>query len=375
MIRRSIAFGLIAVTLIAALLYSQRRSGPLIVSGFLEADEIRMGSRVGGRVARVLVDEGQAVAAGDLLLELEPFDLKQRRAEAEATWQQRTAAYERLKAGYRDEEIAQAKARNDQAQANLLMLQNGPRQQEIEAARAELDREIAELDLAEENYARISKLSEQGVATQEAMDRATKERRAATQRVTARREQLELLQEGTRSEELAMASARVDESEQAWQLMKDGYRKEEIAEARSAAQAAQSALAAMDKQLEELQVRTPTTGSIEAVELRPGDLVSANAPVISMIDHTRLWVRAYVPENHLDIALGQQFPITVDSFPGESFVGEVTFISQQAEFTPRNIQTPEERSKQVFRIKVMLVEGRERLRPGMAADVWLEGQP
>ena len=91
-----------------------------------------------------------------------------------------------------------------------------------------------------------------------------------------------------------------------------------------------------------------------------------------MIDHRRLWVRAYVPQNRLDVQLGQACYVTVDSYPDERFAAEITYIAQQAEFTPSNVQTPEERSKQVFRIKVTLREGLDRLRAGMAADVWLE---
>jgi multidrug resistance efflux pump len=106
--------------------------------------------------------------------------------------------------------------------------------------------------------------------------------------------------------------------------------------------------------------------------LQPGDLVFANAPAVSLIDMQRVWVRAYVPEDRLDLALGDRLPVTVDSYPGKRFTGEITFISRQAEFTPSNVQTPEERSKQVFRVKVTLVDGLDQLRPGMAADVWLE---
>jgi multidrug resistance efflux pump len=369
------AFVLVAAALIAGLWFSQQQTGPLQVSGFVEADEIRLGSRVGGRVQKVHVEEGQSVAAGDVLVELEPFDLIQRRAEAEAFWKQRTTAHEKLVAGYRIEEVAQAKARAEQAAANLLMLENGPREQELATARAELNLAISELDLAEVTYGRTAALKQTGAATQDAMDQATKERRIASERVTARREQLELLEEGTRHEEIAMAQARVREVEQAWQMMKNGYRQQDIAEAYSAMQAAESALAAIDKQLEELTVRAPTSGAIEAIELQPGDLVSANAPVISLVDTSRLWVRAYVPEDQLGISLGQRLKVTVDSYPNEEFDGEITFIARQAEFAPGNVQTPEERSKQVFRIKVTLQDGHERLRPGMAADVWLEGAP
>jgi multidrug resistance efflux pump len=110
---------------------------------------------------------------------------------------------------------------------------------------------------------------------------------------------------------------------------------------------------------------------VEALELRPGDLTAPGAPVLSLRDTSRMWVRAYVPENRLDIRLHQEMTVTVDSFPGQPFRGAVTFIAPEAEFTPANVQTPEERSKQVFRIKVTLREGLEQLRPGMAADVWL----
>ena len=101
-------------------------------------------------------------------------------------------------------------------------------------------------------------------------------------------------------------------------------------------------------------------------------MAAANAPALSLMDLGNLWVRAYVPENHLNLQNGQKLSVTVDSFPGRKFAGHVSFVARQAEFTPNNVQTPEERSKQVFRVKVTLDEGLDVLRPGMAADVWLE---
>ena len=101
-------------------------------------------------------------------------------------------------------------------------------------------------------------------------------------------------------------------------------------------------------------------------------MVAAGAPVLSMIDHRHLWVRAYVPQNRIALQVGQRLRVTVDSLPHQEFIGTVTFIARQAEFTPSNIQTPEERAKQVFRIKVALEKGGESIRPGMTADVWLD---
>jgi multidrug resistance efflux pump len=165
----------------------------------------------------------------------------------------------------------------------------------------------------------------------------------------------------------------MEEARQAWELMKAGPRSEEIAQAQAARDAAQAAVAVLDRQAEELVIRAPTAAVVEALDLRPGDLVSANAPILSLVDHQRLWVRAYVPANRLNFQLGHRVIVTLDSFPNDQFPAEVTFISQQGEFTPSNVQTPEERTKQVFRIKVMLVERAKELRPGMIADVWLEG--
>jgi multidrug resistance efflux pump len=121
-----------------------------------------------------------------------------------------------------------------------------------------------------------------------------------------------------------------------------------------------------------LRIAAPVDGVVEAVDLQPGDLVSANAPVLSLMDLRELWVRAYVPEDALNVQVGQDVVVTVDSYPDRSFSGKISFVARQAEFTPGNVQTPEERSQQVFRIKVALTEGLDELRPGMAADVWLE---
>ena len=372
MIHRAAALVIVALLLIGALWYSQQRHEPLKVSGVIEADEIRLGSRVGGRVAHVHAEEGQDVEPGELLIELDPFDLLERRSEAEGRWKEAEARHQMLTAGFRAEEIAQARAKYEQLTAELEKLEHGPRAQEIDAARANVDLANAERVLAQEVFDRTKKLFDQDAASQEQLDRATKELDAAHARVQAEQEQLDLLLEGTRPEEIDAARARQREAQAAWDLSKNGYREEEIAQAYAAMNSALGALGVIDRQIGELEIKAPVSGSVQAVELQPGDLVGANAPVISLLDTSHLWVRAFVPEDELDISLGQQVPITVDSYPEETFTGEITFIAQEAEFTPRNVQTPEERSQQVFRIKVTLTDGLDRLRAGMAADVWLE---
>jgi multidrug resistance efflux pump len=371
MARRLVAVVIIVAALVGLIAYSKYRPVPDRVSGFIEADEIRLGSRVGGRVAEVMVEEGARVEAGATLIRLEPFDLAAEKQRAAATLAAREAELARLSAGLRPEEVAQAEARYQRLQATLEELTAGPRTQEIEAARGRLRVAEAQRRLAQENFSRETRLMQTNASTQENLDRATEALHAAEGSVTAAQEELNLLEAGTREETLRAARAQVEEARLAWELAKQGFREEEIAKARAARDAAAAALEAINQRMAELEIKSPVAGVVEALELQPGDLAPAGSPVLSIMDVSHLWVRGYVPENRLDLAVGQRMRVTVDSFPGREFAAELTFISRQAEFTPSNVQTPEERVKQVFRIKVELREGLDVLRAGMAADVWL----
>ncbi len=362
---------LVVLALGGMIAYSKFRPVPDRVSGFIEADEIRVGSRVGGRVAKVTVEEGQRVDAGQVLVELEPFDLVQRADEAKATLAAREAQYQQMKAGLREEEVGQAKSRYDQLKATLDQLIAGPRQEELEAAQAELQVARAQLRLATTNAERMRRLVETNAAAREDLDRAVEGFDVATGTVALEQARLKLLEKGTREEEIRAAQARAEEARLAAQLAGKGFRQEEIDQAEAARDEARAALDAINQQLAELVIRSPVAGVIEAMELHKGDLTSPSGPVLSIMDVSHLWVRAYVPENRLNIQVGQGVAVAVDSFPEKRFGAKITFISRQAEFTPSNIQTPEERSKQVFRIKVELTDGLDVLRPGMSADVWL----
>jgi len=366
-----------AAVLIGLLVYSQQTSGPLVVSGFIEADEIRVGSRVGGRVLKVLVSEGQAVTTDQVLVQLEPFDLLERKAEAEQMVAVASAAHDKLVAGSRPEEVGQAEARVRQIQAGLDLLNNGPRPQEIAAAEADVRLAEAELALAKKVYHRVETLFGKQAADKSDLDESATKLSVAQAAVDSRIEQLALLKEGSRAEDKARAKAQLDEAKQQLALQKNGFRAEEIREAKARLDAASASLRIIERQLDELQIVSPADAVVEAIELQPGDLVSPNAPAISLVNSELLWVRAYVPEDHLNLQTGQTVDVKVDSFPDRTFAGEVVFVARQAEFTPANVQTPEERSKQVFRIKVRLVEGLDVLRPGMAADVIVssEGNP
>lgn len=378
MIYRFLVIGLVIVVLGGLVAYSKFVPEPNIVSGFLEADEIRIGSRVGGRVKSVLVEEGDPVAKGQLLVELEPFDLLQREQEAIEVLAQREADYQRLRAGFRAEEIAQAEARSRQAQAYLDKLKAGPRKQEIEAAHGRVEVAEAALILAKQNYVRRNELFEKNTISREEFDSASKELDAANAEVAVRRQELDLLEAGTREEAIREAEGQLAEAKAAWDLVKNGSRAEDIAAAKAARDAAQASVEVIREQKKELQITSSVDGFVESLDLQPGDLVAASAPVLSVLDQENLWVRCYVPQNRHAIDVGAKLRVTVDGLPDDEYIGEVVFVARQAEFTPSNVQTLEDRSKLVFRTKVELNEKVGRLRPGMTVNVSLdpvEGAP
>jgi HlyD family secretion protein len=368
-----IALAIVVVgSLTALLLFSQTRKEEPRVSGYIEADDIRLGSRVGGRVQEVLVEEGKSVQKDDLLVRLEEFDLDERLAQAEAELRARQAELNRLVAGFRDEEKGQATARAERLNQKVKALVEGPREEEIESARARVRLAQAQLDLAKLVNDRNVALFQQntGALAREALDRSAEDLKVAQANKEVRIQELQLLEKGTRAEDIAAAEAELAEANHALRLTMNGSRPEEIEQAKAAVAAAQAAVDILQANRVELAIRSPAAGVVDAVELQPGDLVAAGAPVLSIIQSERLWVRAYVPEGRMTLQVGQKLRVTVDSVR-DSFSGTVTYISRQAEFTPSNVQTPEERSKQVFRIKVQLPAD-ERLRPGMSGDVWLE---
>lgn len=366
---------LVVATLIGWLVWNQAHTAPFVVSGFIEADTVRVGSRVGGRIAEVMVAEGSTVEPGQPMLRIDPFDLNEQLAQSKSTLAALNAELTRLRAGYRPEEIEQARAQRDEAASALERLVAGPRKQEIEVAREQLKVEQANLDFAQSEYERLKRLETDAQAAPRELEEALRLLRSAQGRTAAAQQSLALLEEGSRKEDIAAGRAALAKADSALNLLTEGYRAEDIAQAEAQMQAASSRVAAIEVQMKELVVSSPCHCVVEAVDLQPGDLISPNAPTIALLDQSRLWVRAYIPESRLgQVSLGQDVPVAVDSFPGERFPAKVTFLSREAEFTPKNIQTPEERSKQVFRIKATLQKDISRLRVGMAADLRFDEQ-
>lgn len=360
------------VALAAAWSYMSGResSNKLMLSGTVEADEIHVGSKIGGRIAEVLVREGQEVKQDQAIIRFESFDLDARRADAVAAVAGAEANLQKMVALSRPEEIAEARAQAEAARMNLEIARNGPRKQEIAAARAELDGANADYEVSRLNLERIGKLSASGVASRQDYDNAKAEFDRSSSRRESARQRLDLLLAGTRSEEVARAEREYQQAAARRQLVERGARKEDIQAAQAQLDRARATLQQVETQFSELEVKSPSDAFVEGLRVRPGDLINPSSPVATLVETDRLWVRVYVPEPEMGhVQLEKEVAISVDTFPNESFTGRIEHISSRGEFTPRNVQTREERTHQVFAVRVRLTDNGHRLRAGMAADV------
>jgi multidrug resistance efflux pump len=354
----------------AALWLRKEQAAAFVVSGTIEADDIHVGSKVGGRVLKVVARRGQTVQGGETLVLLEPKELDAALAEAQAASRQAEAKLELMIAGSRPEEIEQAEAAVRLAQAELDQLLSGPRQQEIDQAMAEWKAAKAQAENAQRFLERMEGLAKRELVAKQDYEDALAKADETTQKMTAVRERYDLLLAGTRKEEVERSRQRVAEADAKRRQVRSGFRKEEIAQAKSEVEAARARVQLARSQLEETVIKAPVDALVETLDLEPGDMISAGKPVATLLRTGSLWVRAYVPEARLGhIQPGLAVKVRVDSFPGRDFRGVIRRINRQGEFTPRNIQTHEERALQVFQTEVALDDQENLLRPGMSADV------
>jgi HlyD family secretion protein len=342
----------------------------LIISGIIEADDIHVGSKVGGRVLKVVAKEGQTVKEGETLVLLEPREFDASLAEAQATFRQVEAKYSLLTAGFRQEEIEQADAAAKQAQAELDQLVSGPRRQVIDQAAADWMAAKAQVENARKFLKRMEDLSQRELIAKQEYDDAQVKAGETEHRMKSARERYDLLLAGTRQEEIERARQRVAETHAKLRHLRGGYRKEEIAQAKSEMEAARARVDLIRAQLYETVIRAPVDALVESLDLERGDLVAAGKPVVTLLRTGSLWVRAYLPEARLGLArAGLKVAVRVDSFPDRDFTGVIRRIHRQGEITPRNLQSREERLLQVFQTEVVIDDPDHELRPGMNADV------
>lgn len=373
--KRLIGIGVGAVVVIAlawiVIAYLGHRRG-LEYSGTVETREIQIGSKIGGRVTDVPVEEGQQVKTGALLVRFECDELKAQRTQATASVEQAQADMDRMLRGNRPEEIEQAEAQAKAQAAALEAAKNGPRKEDLAQGKADYEAAKADAVNSEIYFHRMEKLAEADTISRQQFDDAREKRDAANERAESARQHLSELEAGTRSEDLRAAEERFRQAQAAAVLSRKGFRKEDIEAAHGRLAEAQGKLAELDVRLKEAELSTPADATVEVVSVRPGDLVPAGQIVIKMQESSQIWVKVYIPETELArVHLGQIASIVVDGAKGRVFSGHVGQIATEAEFLPRNVQTVNDREHQVFGVKVFLDNPAGILKSGMSATVRL----
>lgn len=297
------------------------------VSGNVEVTDVEVSFRIPGWVEARPVSEGELVTAGQLIARLENTELAQ--------------------------EVALREAEVRAYAAELAALEAGSRPQEIAVARSVVGHAQAELSRLAAEHQRQRDLLERKVASQQVYERAKAEYEVAKSQLEEAQERLKLADEGPRQEDIIRARARLEQ-------MKQG-------------------LAIAKTRLSYATLVSPISGVVLSENVEAGEYVVPGIPVVTVGDLVNTWLRAYVNETDLGrIKLGQQVCVATDTYPGKVYAGHLSFIASAAEFTPKNVQTSEERVKLVYRVKIVIPNSKLELKPGMPADadIWVgDGVP
>lgn len=322
-----------------------KRDNTLTASGTLEARNVNVGSKVGGRVDKVNVLEGDHVQSGQVILTFEDSELSAKLLSARGKYEEAKANYEKMLHGSRPEDIAEARG-------------TAAYQQHFsDTYRADIERAKADLDNAELNYRRAQQLASSEVVSRQYLDDAENRYKAAQATLASYQHAL------------VAAQGTIAASDAAKKRAERGSRPEDIAMAKAQMISAEGDLHQAESQWNEREVKSPANAVVEAMDIRPGDLLSANSTVAKLLESDQLYVVVYVPQALIGrVHLGQGAEVRVDAFD-HPFHAAVEQIRQQAEFLPRNVETKDEREHQVVGVKLRVDNPESRLRAGIHADV------
>ncbi len=342
------------------------------VSGNIEATETQVSFKIAGRVEHRYVDEGMVIEKGRKIADLETSDLQSNVDLRQAELKVAQAALAELQAGSRVEEIESAKAAWQRAQHTLADLEAGSRPQEIAASEAAVAAAAAEKERTLADLKRATALFQRQTISKEDYDSARTAYDVADQRHHEAEEQLNLVKEGPRREKIEEARSALAQAKAQFDLVKAGPRIEDIHQAEARVEQATAALKLAETQLGYATIVSPLTGVVLSKNIEPGEYVAPGTPVVTVGDLVHVWLRAYIEETDLDRVKYGSRKATVSIDSGKTFQGRVAFIADEAEFTPKNVQTQKERVKLVYRIKIDITNPDMELKPGMPADAVIE---
>lgn len=362
----------------------KEKTSELYYSGTLEATESNLAFQVNGRVSRVLVDDGWKVKKGQLLAELDRKEFLTREAQARADLdraQENLSRSEALLALYKQtlpEEVTRADASVSALKSNLRELKSGYRVQEVEQARRVLETARLTMENAKRNKIRFDKLYEGKGVSEKERDAVRLQYETAFEHYRKAQEAFSLLKEGYRSESIEAAKAKVAEGQAVLREAKSNLKRIDITDieaeaARAQMEGAVAGLKLAKIQLNHTQLRAPFEGVITSRNVEPGEVVSPGREVLSLADLSTVKLKIFVGETEIGkVKPGQKVTVKIDTFPHKTFTGHVSYISPQAEFTPKIVQTHKERVKLVYLVKIIIPNPDLELKSGMPADAWFE---
>jgi HlyD family secretion protein len=355
----------------------------LVASGTIEATEVAVSFKVAGRVIARPADEGQRLAAGAPVARLESRELEAEVARLGAVLAATETQLPQLRTEITLQEeltrarIAEARAALTVREEQLAELRSGSRPQELERARADVREARAVLENARAEAERMQALYRDGGVSAQTRDAARTGAEVALERHRNALERLDLAKEGPRQEEIRQAEAALQQARATLLVARTGElevvrKRQELATLQATTARDRAALAAAEAQLGYTILTSPLAGVVLRKHVEPGEMIAAGTPAVTIADLGNIWLKIYIPEPQLGrVKLGQTAEITTDSHPGKVYRGTITFINSEAEFTPKNVQTQEERVKLVFAVKIAVENPDQELKPGMPADARL----
>lgn len=360
--------------------FNQNANGHIRVSGNMELTEITIAFKTAGRLVERTVDEGATVKKGMVLARLDRDQLQRQReaqqaalasaeaqlaqAETSLEWQRQTLAAD----------LEQKRADVGSSDARLLELKNGSRPQEILEAKAAVDAAQSELDRARNDWDRAQVLHKNDDISTSQFDDFRNKFQSAQAALKQAKEREALVQMGPRTEQIEAAAAQAQHSRASLKMgqaneLELKRRQQEVPLRRAEVEKARAQLALIDSQIEDTTLISPIDGVVLVKSADPGEVLAPGTAVMTIGDIDHPWLRGYLGERELGkVKLGAKARITTDSFPGKNYWGRVSFISSEAEFTPKQIQTQEERVKLVYRIKIDVDNPQHELKLNMPAD-------
>jgi HlyD family secretion protein len=375
--------GIIAGAFFLLRSYLTRSSSLIEASGTIETTEIDVSFQAAGKVEEIRVQEGDKVTAGQVIARLDARSLAENAARAQAQLEtakvalsQQGEALEMARATVPEQQKAAAAAVG-LAEALYAQAKTGPRKQEMKEAEAALTAAEAARTKARLDVERARELFRRQVSSQAALDAAEAAFTAASSQRESAAQFLDQLKEGTRKEQIDSAEAQLHQAraglaQASAGLMQIHLKEKDVASAETRLQDARAALNLAQINLDYGELKSPVSGWVLLRNIEPGEVVNVGTPVVTLGDIEELWMNVYVGEREVGrLRLKDPVNIRVDAYETEVFPGNIIFISPEAEFTPKNIQTKEERTKLVYRVKVAIRNKDQKLKPGMPADAEL----